>query len=280
LTSLPKISIIIPSFNQGKYLEETLLSVIKQEYPNLQLIVIDGGSTDESLSVIKKYQHQIDYWISEKDKGQSHAINKGLEIANGQLTSFLNSDDLLLPNALFEVAHHYVQGKKQIVTGAWLEGPNTQKTTKREVLTPLTIENFILNIGLFGQPGTFWTSNSDLRFNEDYHFCLDFDFFYRLLRNHFEISITTQPLGFFRYQPEAKTTLKQDVKLKEIIGFLENNSKYHRNISNDMQSLAARNTRSLYRLQLLKNWKNSKLDFCSTLWAAIKYDPRVLIRGI
>jgi len=280
LTSSPKISIVIPSFNQGKYLEETLLSVIGQNYPNLQLIIIDGGSTDNSLSIIKRYQHQIDYWISEKDKGQSHAINKGLEKADGELTSFLNSDDLLMPNALFEVAQRYVQGKKQIITGSWLEGPNMQEAIKREVLTPFTIENFILNIGLFGQPGTFWSTNSDLRFNEDYHFCLDFEFFYRLLIDDYKIVATLQPLGFFRTQPEAKTTLKQDVKLKEIIRFLENNRKFHSNIGNDMQLLAARNTRSLYRLQLLKNWKNSKLDFCSTLWSAIKYDPRVLIRGI
>ncbi len=277
---LPKISIVVPSYNQGKYLEDTLLSIIKQDYPNLQLIVIDGGSTDQSLAVIQKYEHQINYWVSEKDKGQSHAINKGLLKADGELVSFLNSDDLLTPNALFEVAKLYSKDKKQIITAAWLEGTDLNNTITREVLSPLTIENFILKVGLFGQPGTFWTNNKQLCFDEDYHFCLDFEFFYRLLRHGYEMVIAKTPLGFFRAHPDAKTALKQDIKFKEIIKFLETNIKFHQNISSSILALTARSKRSLYRLELLKSWNHNKLNFCATLWSALKYDPRILIRGI
>ena len=79
MSFFPKISVITPSFNQGKYLERTILSVIQQEYPNLEYVIIDGGSTDNSVEIIKKYESKITYWVSEKDSGQSHAINKGLE---------------------------------------------------------------------------------------------------------------------------------------------------------------------------------------------------------
>ena len=90
MTTLPKISIVTPSFNQGKYLEKTILSVIEQGYPNLEQIIIDGGSTDESVEIIKKYEKHLAYWVSEPDRGQSHAINKGFERATGEIFGWLN----------------------------------------------------------------------------------------------------------------------------------------------------------------------------------------------
>ena len=85
----PTISIITPSFNQGKYIEETIESVISQGYPNLEYIVIDGGSSDETVDIIKKYEKYITYWVSEKDQGQAHAINKGFNLSKGDCASFL-----------------------------------------------------------------------------------------------------------------------------------------------------------------------------------------------
>ncbi|RYE40071.1 MAG: glycosyltransferase, partial [Sphingobacteriales bacterium] len=102
--NVPKISVITPSFNQGEYLEDTILSVIGQNYPNLEYIIIDGGSADNSVSIIKKYETHLSYWISEKDKGQSHAINKGFGLATGDILCWLNSDDLLLPSTLSYIA--------------------------------------------------------------------------------------------------------------------------------------------------------------------------------
>jgi glycosyltransferase involved in cell wall biosynthesis len=94
-----KLSIITPSFNQGRFLEETIMSVLNQGYEPLEYIVIDGGSTDESVSIIQRYEDKLAYWISEKDRGQVHAINKGIEHATGDLLAFINSDDVYLPGA-------------------------------------------------------------------------------------------------------------------------------------------------------------------------------------
>lgn len=89
----PKISIITPSYNQGKYLEKTIKSVLDQNYPNLEYIILDGGSTDQSVEIIKKYERQLSHWVSEKDNGQSHALNKGFAKATGEIIAWINADD-------------------------------------------------------------------------------------------------------------------------------------------------------------------------------------------
>jgi len=99
-SSLPSISIVTPSYNQGQFIEETIRSVLLQEYPNLEYIIIDGGSSDNSIEIIKKYEPWLKYWVSEPDYGQSHAINKGFEHANGEVFGWLNSDDYFYPRGL------------------------------------------------------------------------------------------------------------------------------------------------------------------------------------
>jgi len=113
----PKISIVTPSYNQGQYIEETIRSVVLQGYPNLEYIIIDGGSKDKSVQIIKKYDHYISYWISKPDKGQANAINIGLELASGDIVAYINSDDFYLPGALFHVANVYKKNKFDIFIG-------------------------------------------------------------------------------------------------------------------------------------------------------------------
>jgi glycosyltransferase involved in cell wall biosynthesis len=102
--AFPKFTIVTPSYNQGRFLEKTILSVLNQDYPNLEYFVIDGGSSDETVSIIERYSRHIDYWVSEPDRGQSHAINKGFARATGELFGWLNSDDRLEAGALHIVA--------------------------------------------------------------------------------------------------------------------------------------------------------------------------------
>jgi len=95
LSNMPLVSIVTPSYNQGQYLEDTIKSVINQNYPNFEYIIIDGGSTDKSLEVIKKYEKYLEYWVSEPDKEPAEAINKRMKKTNGDILTYLNSDDIL-----------------------------------------------------------------------------------------------------------------------------------------------------------------------------------------
>ncbi len=117
----PRISIVTPSYNQGQFIEETIRSVLLQGYPNLEYIIIDGGSTDDSVEIIRKYEPWLAYWVSEKDRGQTDAIRKGFDLCTGDLMAYINSDDLYMPYTLTLVARLFVQHP----TVEWLTGFST-----------------------------------------------------------------------------------------------------------------------------------------------------------
>lgn len=117
----PKISIVMPSFNQSKFIERSILSVLNQKYPNTELIIVDGGSEDGTANIINKYKNKIAFFISEKDQGQSDALNKGFKICTGQIYGWLNSDDIYLPGVFWHIVSLFNDHvDKKIFFGDWI----------------------------------------------------------------------------------------------------------------------------------------------------------------
>jgi glycosyltransferase involved in cell wall biosynthesis len=207
----PKISIVTPSYNQGKYIEQTILSVINQNYPNLEYIIIDGGSTDETVDIIKKYEQHITYWVSEKDNGQSHAINKGIEKCTGEIFNWLNSDDWYEPDVLFIVANEFINDTSlEFVSG--FENhvyENGETLLYNGTYLNKTIEETIETCEV-AQPSTFFKLDSIKTIggvSNDLHYVMDGHIWIRLLLlrgfNHFKKIDKT--LVNFRYHESSKS---------------------------------------------------------------------------
>lgn len=178
----PKITVITPSFQQADYLEGTILSVLDQGYENLEYIIIDGGSTDGSVDIIKKYEQNLSYWESCSDKGQSHAINKGLQRASGDIITWLNSDDKLRPDVLNRISGLFTEDIG-LVYGDTLIVTNDGHTWESKGITEFFIEQMIGGMP-FSQPSCFFNGRIvrkyDLSLQEDLHYGMDYYFFLQL----------------------------------------------------------------------------------------------------
>src|ERR1035437_5829495 len=145
-TKYPLVSIITPSYNQAQFLEKTILSVLSQNYPNIEYIIIDGGSTDNSADIIRKYENKISFWISEKDKGQSDAINKGWKRAKGKYCSYLNSDDELVPGAVSKIVEAFEKNQDAgVVYGDYTFIDENEKEISRERGRQTDLRKLLIN---------------------------------------------------------------------------------------------------------------------------------------
>src|SRR5213593_127851 len=156
-SSLPSISIVTPSYNQAAFLEETIRSVLLQSYPNLEYIVMDGGSTDGSVEIIKKYEKHLTYWTSQKDAGPADAIRKGFERAKGSILAYLNSDDLYLPGAIHHLINRFKTAGADVVYGNtyWIDDQSRILAERRQ--TPFSRFAYLYGGADLQQPATFWT---------------------------------------------------------------------------------------------------------------------------
>ncbi len=200
------VSIVIPSFNQVSYLETTLLSVLGQDYPRVETIVMDGGSTDGSADVIRSYEKRLAYWVSEKDAGQADAINKGMARARGEIVAWLNSDDYYLPGAVRAALRAFERNPDALlVYGDMLAVDERGQTINSFRFKQLTLED-LLSFQIIGQPAVFMRRAAFERaggLDLSYHFLLDHHLWIRIAAQGRILHIP-QTWAAARYHAEAK----------------------------------------------------------------------------
>lgn len=204
------VSIVTPSFNQSAYLEQTIRSVLQQDYPDIEYFVVDGGSTDGSLEIIKKYSGRLAWWISEKDRGQSEAINKGFARAHGEIAAWINSDDYYLPGAVSAAVRTFeLHPEAVMVYGDMLAVDERGRIINTLKYRQLSLAD-LLCFQIIGQPAVFFRrSMLEPRGGLDttFHFLLDHQFWIRLAARG-PIVHMDQTLAAARYHAEAKNRLQ------------------------------------------------------------------------
>jgi glycosyltransferase involved in cell wall biosynthesis len=214
----PRISIVTPSFNQGAYVEETLLSVLHQGYPNVEHIVVDGGSTDDTPAILDRYRQRLAYVISEPDNGQSHAINKGMARATGEILTWLNSDDMLAPGALASIALAFDTHEADMIAGVcrlYRDGRLEAQHITACADGPLPLEDLLdldhgWNAGqFFYQPEVMFTRELWLRaggyVNDWLHYSMDYELWLRFAEAGARLHVIGRPVAWFRLHRQQKT---------------------------------------------------------------------------
>lgn len=205
----PRISIVTPSFNQGQFLEETIRSVLLQNYPNLEYIVMDGGSTDNTHAVLTKYAPWISYSQSEKDNGQGQAINMGFSIASGAYYAWINSDDYYLSGVFNLIIRKFIRTQTDFVYGYGFSFHSEQKHF--ELVKVMPFWDYFIKIPSLVQPATFWRSEIHQPIWEELHCAIDFELWLRMVKGK-KRALIKQPLSVANMHPDAKTS---DAKMKE-----------------------------------------------------------------
>ena len=214
--NLEKISIVMPSYNKADFVERSILSVLNQNYPNIELIIIDGGSTDGTVEIIKKYEQYIAFWISEKDQGQSDALNKGFKHCTGKIYGFLNSDDVYLPGA-FKCASLALKKNldKKIIFGDWLSIDKKDSIIDYNYAFDFNLNHFKYEGFHLSATSMFWRSEVHKRFSgfdNNLYYTMDYQLILEFGINEGEHSFKRVPnvfAGFRRYKGQ-KTTGNMD----------------------------------------------------------------------
>ena len=221
-----KFSIIVPSYNQGSFISQTIDSILNQSYKNVEILVIDGGSTDSTVEILKKYGEKI-FWLSERDRGQTHAINKGLALAKGNIITFINSDDYYLEGALEKVVRQF----QLKVENFWLTGDciivNEQGkriqimiTKYKSFFRKFLSFNLLTVLNPINQPSTFFRRELIRKlqgFREDLHYTMDYEFWLRAIKIQKPI-VVNDKLSAFRIHKNSKGGSQYKQQFKEELG--------------------------------------------------------------
>lgn len=265
----PRISIVTPSYNQGNFIEETIRSILLQGYPDLEYIIIDGASTDQSPEIIKRYEPWLSYWVSEPDRGQAHAINKGLSLSSGDIFQWINSDDIVLRSALTEIALAFCG---RAVAAPIIVGPSFP-TARQQPNRKLSVTNLLTGRSVLSQPG-FWMLRRHLQLvgiNETFHYAFDWEMAIRYLETYPEVNYIRCPVVFFRHHAGAKTSQTFDRFAVEGLPML---ARLHRSLADPAHRRVCREA------QHRRNWQRHL-----TAWRAAggkdrRLAARMLLLGI
>ncbi|MBC7367679.1 MAG: glycosyltransferase [Undibacterium sp.] len=218
----PLLTIVTPSFKQADFLEETIRSVLLQNYPRLEFIIVDGGSPDASPALIEKYRPWLSFARVAPDRGQSHAINLGFSLAQGDLRGWLNSDDLYLPGALHRIAAAFRSSRRPtLITGGYLiRGEKPGVDLPAHPIAPAFAWEIYAGGRHLPSHATFWSVTIHQPVHESLRFIMDADLFKRLARDGARPAFISEPLAVFRLHPDSKTSTIITVARQETTAWL------------------------------------------------------------
>lgn len=274
--SWPKLSVVVPNLNQGAYLEETLLSIINQHYPALELIVIDGGSRDNSVDIINKYEQHIDYWVSEKDKGQSDAINKGFERATGDYIAWMNSDDIYYKNAFIRIFstpgiadYDFIYGP--VCTGSISSESNCVNSNRNGKLSVFNLLHFFYSVDYIIPSQSVFVKRNFVKKNNiqyldnDCHYCMDMEWYCRIAMHSPKYLKYSEPVSFFRLYGSTKTIAQYNKMQQEAIQIFLN---YRKGLSKSKQ---VKLFNLLFIHRIIHNWaKYPEINLVKLLYVFFK----------
>jgi glycosyltransferase involved in cell wall biosynthesis len=218
----PRVSIVTPSFNQGRFVEETIRSVLLQGYPDVEYIIIDGGSTDESPGIIQRYERWLAYWVSEPDRGQADAINKGWARSTGQILAYINADDFYLSGAVAAAAAAFSEqpGSGMVYGTAMIVDESGEELRAWEA-QPFDLRTMLAVGSVVPQPSVFFSSTALENvghLNEEWQLIMDYDLCIRIGMQYPSVAIP-ETLTKFRNHPQSKTRLRFEDLADEVIRF-------------------------------------------------------------
>lgn len=258
-----RFSIVIPTLNQADTLEHTLLSIIHQDYMNIEIIVIDGGSNDGTKKIIDKYKNWIDYYVSGEDSGQSDAINRGFSVATGDVFAWINSDDFYLPYTFSRISRSFesnleidiIVGSGDVITKEcrFLKHVNAMEMSKEKLLRWLE-GDWIMQQSCFWS-GRIWRSSGGV--DPSLKLLMDFDLWLRFSKLG-KCMILNEPLAAMRYYPEIKTVSLRDLVKEETVYVLAKNAMFAE-IKQIVKDLVTSNKKLLHESAVKENLMSSRI---------------------
>jgi glycosyltransferase involved in cell wall biosynthesis len=292
MSSEPLVTIVTPSFNQGRFLEATICSVLEQDYPHIEYLVMDGASTDESLSILHKYADRLTYWESQPDHGQAHAVNKGLSRARGQLLGWLNSDDLLASGAVSRAVQVFQsQPEIDVLYGCLARIDEHGRSVPTPILPKDRLEfglPYLIGECIVNQPGAFWRRrimNQVGLLDESLMYSLDYEYWIRMALAGAKFKRIDPIVAYFRLSPGSKTVGQTAAQAEEQLGTLEkvlSDPHLGQKLGLPASQIARQSRQARASIALRAAYGRAKTsDYLAALhWLAVvlRNDPRVLIQ--